>query len=95
MTPSASTALCSARRRLQGLRRASGCHVDDVISGQCYPKWGGSTIGRVPVSTRASQCRCLKSNLTDDAGPRGQAVIDAAVRIQTGVAELVVAGGSP
>lgn len=67
--------------------------VDDVLLGQGYPSGEAPAIGRVagldaglPVSVPGVQVdrRC---------GSGLQAVCDAAMRVQTGVAEVVVAGG--
>src|ERR1700685_253270 len=66
--------------------------VDDVLLGQCYPNGEAPAIGRVaaldaglPVDTPGLQVdrRC---------GSGLQAVIDASMRVQTGAAELVLAG---
>ena len=68
--------------------------VDDVIFGQCYPSGEAPAIGRVaaldaglPISTPGLQLdrRC---------GSGLQAVLDAAMRVQTGVADVVIAGGA-
>jgi acetyl-CoA C-acetyltransferase len=69
-------------------------NVDDVILGQCYPNGEAPAIGRVaaldaglPVSTTGIQIdrRC---------GSGLQAVCYAAMLVQTGVAEVVIAGGA-
>jgi acetyl-CoA C-acetyltransferase len=68
--------------------------VDDVIFGQCYPNGEAPAIGRVaaldagfPISTPGLQLdrRC---------GSGLQAVLDAAMRVQTGVCDVIVAGGA-
>src|ERR1700722_15057698 len=68
--------------------------VDDVLLGQCYPNGEAPANGRVaaldaglPVDTPGLQIdrRC---------GSGLQAVIDASMRVQTGAAELVLAGGA-
>jgi acetyl-CoA C-acetyltransferase len=68
--------------------------VDDVLLGQCYPSGEAPAIGRVaaldaglPVDTPGLQIdrRC---------GSGLQAVIDASMRVQTGAADLVIAGGA-
>jgi acetyl-CoA C-acetyltransferase len=68
--------------------------IDDVLLGQCYPNGEAPAIGRVaaldaglPVETPGLQVdrRC---------GSGLQAVIDAAMRVQTGAADLVLAGGA-
>lgn len=78
------------------LRRTGvpGDLVDDVVLGQCNPSGEAPAIGRVagldaglPVSAPGSQVdrRC---------GSGLQAVLTAAMQVQTGVADLVVAGGA-
>lgn len=68
--------------------------VDDVILGNCYPTMEAPAIGRVasldaglPISVPGLQIdrRC---------GSGLQAVIDATMRVQLGVADLVLAGGT-
>jgi acetyl-CoA C-acetyltransferase len=68
--------------------------IDDVVLGQAYANGDAPAIGRIvaldaglPVSVPGLQVdrRC---------GSGLQAVIDAAMRIQTGAAELVIAGGA-
>jgi acetyl-CoA C-acetyltransferase len=68
--------------------------VDDVILGQGYPNGEAPALGRVaaldaglPVSVPGAQVdrRC---------GAGLQAVLDAAMRVQTGVADVVIAGGA-
>jgi acetyl-CoA C-acetyltransferase len=72
----------------------SGEDVDDVIFGQCYPNGEAPAIGRIaaldaglPVTTPGMQIdrRC---------GSGLQAVLDAVMRVQTGVADLVISGGA-
>lgn len=78
------------------LRRTGvpGDLVDDVVLGQCNPSGEAPAIGRVagldaglPVSAAGSQVdrRC---------GSGLQAVLNAAMQVQTGVADVVVAGGT-
>lgn len=71
-----------------------GGQVDDVIFGHCYPNSEAPAIGRVvaldaglPVSVTGLQVdrRC---------GSGLQAVIYAALQVQTGASELVIAGGA-
>jgi acetyl-CoA C-acetyltransferase len=68
--------------------------VEDVLFGQCYPNGEAPALGRIaaldaglPVSVPGVQVdrRC---------GSGLQAVVDAAMRVQTGVADLVLAGGA-
>ncbi|RKQ85118.1 acetyl-CoA C-acetyltransferase [Mycolicibacterium mucogenicum 261Sha1.1M5] len=68
--------------------------VDDVIVGNCYPSMDAPALGRVialdaglPVTTPGAQVdrRC---------GSGLQAVLTAAMQVQTGMSSLVVAGGA-
>jgi acetyl-CoA C-acetyltransferase len=68
--------------------------VDDVLFGQCYPSGEAPALGRVaaldaglPVTTPGLQIdrRC---------GSGLQAILYAAMQVQTGVSDLVIAGGS-
>jgi acetyl-CoA C-acetyltransferase len=68
--------------------------IDDVILGQGYPNGEAPALGRVaaldaglPVSVPGAQVdrRC---------GSGLQAVLDAAMRVQTGVADVILAGGA-
>src|SRR5690242_5369080 len=68
--------------------------IEDVLFGQCYPNGEAPALGRIaaldaglPVSVPGTQVdrRC---------GSGLQAVVDAAMRVQTGVADLVLAGGA-
>ncbi len=67
--------------------------IDEVVLGNCYPTADAPAIGRVaaldaglPISVGGSQVdrRC---------GSGLQAVLDAAMQIQTGVSDVVIAGG--
>lgn len=71
-----------------------GDAIDEVVLGNCYPTADAPAIGRVaaldaglPVSVGGSQVdrRC---------GSGLQAVLDAAMQIQTGVSDVVIAGGA-
>src|SRR3954454_23708384 len=68
--------------------------VDDVLFGQCYPNGEAPAIGRVaaldaglPITTPGWQIdrRC---------GSGLQAIVYAAMQVQTGVSDLVIAGGA-
>ncbi|GAC55428.1 acetyl-CoA C-acetyltransferase [Gordonia amicalis] len=67
--------------------------VDDVIFGQCYPNGEAPAIGRVAALDAGLPVTVPGSQLDRRCGSGLQAVLDAAMRIQTGVAELVIAGG--
>jgi acetyl-CoA C-acetyltransferase len=91
------TAVTLAKTVIEELIRRTGVPpeaVDDVLLGQCYPNGEAPAIGRVaaldaglPVATPGLQIdrRC---------GSGLQAVIDASMRVQTGVADVVLAGGA-
>lgn len=67
--------------------------VDDVIFGQCYPNGEAPAIGRV-ASLNAGLGVCVPGlQLDRRCGSGLQAVIDSAMRVQTGAADLVIAGG--
>ncbi|KAF0968005.1 MULTISPECIES: acetyl-CoA C-acetyltransferase [Gordonia] len=67
--------------------------IDDVIFGQCYPNGEAPAIGRVAALDAGLPVTVPGSQLDRRCGSGLQAVLDAAMRIQTGVAELVIAGG--
>ncbi|AZZ80865.1 acetyl-CoA C-acyltransferase [Gordonia alkanivorans] len=67
--------------------------IDDVIFGQCYPNGEAPAIGRVAALDAGLPITVPGSQLDRRCGSGLQAVLDAAMRIQTGVADLVIAGG--
>ena len=68
--------------------------IDDVIFGQCYPNGEAPAIGRVALLDAGMPVTVPGMQLDRRCGSGLQAVIDAAMRIQTGVADLVIAGGT-
>jgi acetyl-CoA C-acetyltransferase len=68
--------------------------VDDVIFGQCYPNGEAPAIGRVAALDAGLGVRTPGLQLDRRCGSGLQAVIDAAMRVQTGVADLIIAGGA-
>ncbi len=68
--------------------------VDDVLLGQCYPSGEAPAIGRVAALDAGFPVEVPGLQLDRRCGSGLQAVIDAAMRVQTGVADLVVAGGA-
>ena len=68
--------------------------IDDVVFGQCYPNGEAPAIGRVALLDAGLDVRVPGMQIDRRCGSGLQAVIDAAMRVQTGVADLVVAGGS-
>jgi acetyl-CoA C-acetyltransferase len=71
-----------------------GATVDDVIFGQCYPNGEAPAIGRVAALDAGLPTSVPGSQLDRRCGSGLQAVIDAAMRVQTGICELVIAGGA-
>lgn len=67
--------------------------IDDVILGQCYPNGEAPAIGRVAALDAGLPVTVPGSQLDRRCGSGLQAVLDAAMRVQTGVADLVIAGG--
>jgi len=70
-----------------------GRDVDDVIFGQCYPNGEAPAIGRIAALDAELGTHVPGLQLDRRCGSGLQAVIDAAMRVQTGAAELVIAGG--
>jgi acetyl-CoA C-acetyltransferase len=68
--------------------------VDDVIFGQCYPNGEAPAIGRVAALDAGLGVHVPGMQLDRRCGSGLQAVIDSAMRVQTGVADLVIAGGA-
>lgn len=68
--------------------------VDDVIFGQCYPNGEAPAIGRIAALDAGLGVNVPGLQIDRRCGSGLQAVIDAAMRVQTGAAELVIAGGA-
>lgn len=83
-----------AIRELVRRTRITGDDIDDVIFGQCYPNGEAPAIGRVAALDAGLGIRVPGLQLDRRCESGLQAVIDAAMRIQTGVADLVLAGGA-
>lgn len=71
-----------------------GTDVDDVIFGQCYPNGEAPAIGRVAALDAGLPVTVPGQQLDRRCGSGLQAVIDASMRVQTGAADLVIAGGA-
>ena len=67
--------------------------IDDVILGQCYPNAEAPGIGRVAALDAGLPVTVPGLQIDRRCGSGIQAVLDAAMRIQTGVADVVLAGG--
>jgi acetyl-CoA C-acetyltransferase len=68
--------------------------VEDVIFGQCYPNGEAPALGRVAALDAGLPVEVPGLQIDRRCGSGLQAVLDAAMRVQTGVADLVLAGGA-
>ena len=68
--------------------------VDDVILGQGYPNGEAPALGRVAALDAGLGIQVPGAQVDRRCGSGLQAVLDAAMRVQTGVAEVVLAGGA-
>jgi acetyl-CoA C-acetyltransferase len=68
--------------------------IDDVIFGQCYPNGEAPAIGRIAALDAELGIHVPGLQIDRRCGSGLQAVIDAAMRVQTGVCEVVIAGGA-
>jgi acetyl-CoA C-acetyltransferase len=85
-----------ARVVIEALLRRTGLageQVDDVLLGQCYANGEAPAIGRVAALDAGLPVTVPGVQLDRRCGSGLQAVIDGAMRVQTGVCELVIAGG--
>jgi acetyl-CoA C-acetyltransferase len=67
--------------------------VDDVILGQCYPNGEAPAIGRVAALDAGLPVEVPGVQVDRRCGSGLQAVINAAMQVQTGASDLVLAGG--
>jgi acetyl-CoA C-acetyltransferase len=67
--------------------------VDDVLLGQCYPAGDAPAIGRVAGLDAGLPVEVPGAQIDRRCGSALQAVIEASLHVQTGAAELVIAGG--
>ena len=65
-----------------------------MIFGQCYPNGEAPAIGRIAALDAGLGVHVPGLQIDRRCGSGLQAVIDAAMRVQTGAAELVIAGGA-
>jgi acetyl-CoA C-acetyltransferase len=68
--------------------------VDDVILGQCYPNGEAPAIGRVAALDAGLPVEVPGIQLDRRCGSGLQAIINAAMQVQTGASDLVLAGGA-
>ncbi|MEA2160809.1 MAG: acetyl-CoA C-acetyltransferase [Solirubrobacteraceae bacterium] len=68
-------------------------HIDDVLLGQCYPNGEAPAIGRVAALDAGLPVGVPGLQIDRRCGSGLQAVIEASMQVQTGAADLVLAGG--
>jgi acetyl-CoA C-acetyltransferase len=68
--------------------------VEDVLFGQCYPNGEAPALGRIAALDAGLGVEVPGLQVDRRCGSGLQAVIDAAMRVQTGVNDLVLAGGA-
>ena len=68
--------------------------VEDVIFGQCYPNGEAPAIGRIAALDAGLGIQVPGLQIDRRCGSGLQAVIDAAMRVQTGACDLAIAGGA-
>jgi acetyl-CoA C-acetyltransferase len=67
--------------------------IDDVMLGQCYPNAEAPAIGRVAALDAGLPVEVPGLQIDRRCGSGLQAVIEASMQVQTGAADLVLAGG--
>ena len=67
--------------------------VDDVILGQCYPNGEAPAIGRVAALDAGLPVEVPGIQIDRRCGSGLQAILNAAMQVQTGASDLVLAGG--
>lgn len=72
----------------------TGADIDDVIFGQVYPNSEAPAIGRIAVLDSGLDISVPGMQLDRRCGSSLQAVINAAMCVQTGAADLIIAGGA-
>ncbi|WP_024332911.1 acetyl-CoA C-acetyltransferase [Gordonia hirsuta] len=72
----------------------SGSDIDDAIFGQCYPNGEAPALGRIAVLDAGLDVTVPGMQVDRRCGSGLQAVLDAAMRVQTGMCDLVLAGGA-
>ncbi|GAA3954445.1 acetyl-CoA C-acetyltransferase [Actinomadura viridis] len=68
--------------------------VDEVILGQCYPSADAPAIGRVAALDAGLPIEVGGTQVDRRCGSGLQAVLNAAMQVQTGASDLVIAGGA-
>lgn len=71
-----------------------GDAIDEVVLGHCYPTSDAPAIGRVAALDAGLPISVGGSQLDRRCGSGLQAVLNAAMQIQTGVSDVIIAGGA-
>lgn len=71
-----------------------GADIDDVIFGQVYPNSEAPAIGRIAALDAGLDVSVPGTQLDRRCGSGLQAVINASMSVQTGAADLIIAGGA-
>jgi acetyl-CoA C-acetyltransferase len=90
----AATLAATVVRELVQRTGLSGEHVDDVIMGQCYASGEAPAIGRVAALDAGLSVDVPGLQIDRRCGSGLQAVLYGCMQVQTGAAELVLAGGA-
>ncbi|MFL6109764.1 MAG: acetyl-CoA C-acetyltransferase [Catenulispora sp.] len=90
---SAAALAASAIRALMARTGIAPEAVDDVILGQCYPNGEAPAIGRVAALDAGLPVTVPGAQLDRRCGSGLQAILNAAMQVQTGASELILAGG--
>jgi acetyl-CoA C-acetyltransferase len=80
-------------RALAGRTGLASSDIDEVLLGQCYPNSDAPAIGRMAALDAGFDVAVTGMQLDRRCGSGLQAVLNAAMQVQTGVSELVIAGG--
>ncbi|GAB2862133.1 acetyl-CoA C-acetyltransferase [Actinocorallia aurea] len=86
-----------AATAIRGLLARTGldsADIDEVLLGQCYPTSDAPAIGRVAALDAGLDVTVTGLQIDRRCGSGLQAILNAAMQIQTGVSELIVAGGA-
>lgn len=81
-------------RALVARTRLPGDAIDEVILGHCYPTSDAPAIGRVAALDAGLPIEVGGIQIDRRCGSGLQAVLNAVMQIQTGVSDLIIAGGA-
>ena len=81
-------------RALVERTRVDPDEIDDVVFGQCYPNGEAPAIGRVAALDAGLPITTPGVQLDRRCGSGLQAILYAAMQVQTGVSDVVIAGGA-